>query len=127
MTTPVGYNPYTDVIPPRYLDNATITERVTTISDAYVLPAPTLGSLNPSSVSIASQGEDPLTLHVIGTGFVAGSQIHFNGVQRGTRYMTTAELSWTFYPADWTPGPAPVEVVNPDGQISGELTFTFVA
>ncbi len=89
-------------------------------------PAPTLTSLDPSS---ADEGGPDLTLHVLGSGFVASSTVLWNGNPLTTTYVSPSELDAAVPAADIVSvGTASVSVTNPDlngdGGTSNSLTFT---
>src|SRR5262249_17964918 len=90
-------------------------------------PAPTLSSLSPDS---AFAGDDPFTLAVTGTNFVAGSVVQFNGSPRPTTVISTSELRAQISAADVaTAGTVQVTIFNPapGGGTSTALNFTINA
>ncbi|HZM77585.1 MAG TPA: IPT/TIG domain-containing protein [Candidatus Limnocylindrales bacterium] len=119
----IGYNPYRDTIPAFYLDNVTGTRRSVTVTESYVDPAPTLGSLNPASALAGDP--DPVHVRCVGTGFHEGSTVYVDGVYQPTRYLTSTEIEYVVHPAGEAPGTVQVSVTNADGQQSTSRTFTF--
>ena len=90
-------------------------------------PVPTLSSLSPTS---AFAGDDPFTLTVTGTDFVAGSVVRWNGTARPTIFVSPTRLTAQISEADVAnAGAAIVSVFNPapGGGASGELSFTINA
>jgi hypothetical protein len=90
-------------------------------------PLPALATLTPPSVMAASGA---FTLSVNGSGFVAGSQVQWNGANRTTTYVSAAQLTAAITAADVAAsGTATVTVVNatPGGGTSTGLTFSVVA
>ncbi|HZI16482.1 MAG TPA: IPT/TIG domain-containing protein [Myxococcus sp.] len=89
-------------------------------------PVPTLSGLTPSE---AGQGGTALTLGATGTGFVAGTTLHFNGAPRPTSVQGAGTLSATLQSSDLaTQGGFPVTVVSPapGGGTSNAVTFSVV-
>lgn len=87
-------------------------------------PASTLTGLDPSS---ATAGGGSFLLRVRGEGFVSGSVVHWNGVDRDTEFVSGTELIAAIPAADIArAGTALVTVFNPapGGGISNALTFT---
>ena len=87
-------------------------------------PVPAATSLNPSA---ATEGGSAFTLTVNGNNFIPGSVVRWNGVDRGTTYISANVLQATITAADIaTAGTATVTVFNPapGGGSSGGLTFT---
>ncbi len=87
-------------------------------------PVPTISALNPAS---ATAGDDPFTLVVTGTNFVAGSVVRWNGSPRPTTVVSATELRAQIPAADVAAmGTATITVFNPapGGGVSNELTFT---
>ncbi|GAB2581586.1 hypothetical protein GCM10027034_11210 [Ramlibacter solisilvae] len=88
-------------------------------------PAPTLGSLVPSS---ATAGGPAFTLTANGTNFVAGSTVRWNGTARTTTFVSATQLSAAITAADIAAtGTAQVTVLNPGGAASAALPFTIAA
>ncbi len=87
-------------------------------------PVPTIASLNPSSV-IA--GNAAFTLTVIGSNFVNGAVVRWNGNARTTTFGSSTQLTAAITAADVAgAGSANVTVFNPTpgGGTTGTLTFT---
>lgn len=87
-------------------------------------PAPTASSLAPSS---ALAGESGLTLTVQGSGFVAGSEVRWNGNTRATTFVSSTTLEAAITAADLAAaGSASVTVFTPTpgGGTSNAQTFT---
>lgn len=75
-------------------------------------PVPSVWSLLPRELSTASP--TPLTLQIIGTGFVAASVATWNGTARATQFMSPTELRMTVTPNDVANvGEAHVAVTTP--------------
>jgi hypothetical protein len=75
----------------------------------------------------ASAGRSGFTLHVHGTGFVAGSVVRWNGSDRVTQYVGPTRLTATISATDVAqPGTAQITVVNPapGGGTSGPRPMT---
>jgi hypothetical protein len=87
-------------------------------------PSPTISALAPVS---AEQGLPDLTLTVTGTGFVSGSVVRFNGLDRVTTYSSPTSASATLTSADLSSaGISPITVFNPapGGGLSNAVDFT---
>ena len=90
-------------------------------------PQPTLGSLSPSSATAGSAGFE-LTLQ--GGNFVSGSVVRWNGSDRNTTFVSSAEVRASITASDIAAeGSASVSVVNPSpgGGTSNTLSFEIVA
>jgi len=86
-------------------------------------PPPTVTSLNPTTVVL---GAPNFTLHVIGTGFHAGSVINFAGFDEPTTLVSPTEVTTGVDMSMWHGADAvPVFVRSLGGQQSNALTFTF--
>ena len=86
---------------------------------------PTVTGLSPNSAVL---GSPSFTLHVLGTGFVAGSTIVFAGNDEPSTLVSPTELTTGVNMAVWLgPDALPVLVRNPDGLVSAPMTFTFTA
>jgi len=86
-------------------------------------PAPTVLSLNPSSVNA---GSPALILTVNGSNFVPTSTIEWNGVVLPTNYLSDAHLEAQIPASDLAaPGVAGVAVVNPTPGGGVSTTFSF--
>jgi hypothetical protein len=91
---------------------------------AQANPVPAITALNPNS---ALTGDDPFTLVVTGTNFVAGSVVQWNGSARPTTVVSGTELRAQISAADVAAaGAATITVVNPapGGGVSNSLSFT---
>lgn len=87
-------------------------------------PLPTLGSLNPPSVTAGSAA---FTLSVTGTGFVSSSMVQWNGTARVTTFVSGTQLQAAITAADVTAaGTVNVTVSNPTpgGGVSSAVLFT---
>jgi len=87
-------------------------------------PVPTITGLNPSS---ATPGGPAFTLTVNGTGFIDGSVVRWNGVNRTTTFVSGTQLTAAITLADIAAaGTASVTVFNPapGGGLSNALSFS---
>lgn len=87
-------------------------------------PIPRLDAMSPIN---APAGSRPLTLTVIGSSFISGSVVQWNGASRTTTYVSSTRLTAQISPGDLAnAGTAIVTVFNPSpgGGTSGNLTFT---
>jgi uncharacterized protein (TIGR03437 family) len=86
---------------------------------------PSVSSLSPSS---ATTGGGGFTLTVIGSGFLIGSFVQWNGSALTTSYMNANQLTASV-PANLiaNAGNASVSVLNPGGASSSALPFTITA
>jgi hypothetical protein len=87
-------------------------------------PAPVLSAIQPSTASINS-GAFTLTLN--GSGFVAASQLQWNGSSRATTFLSATQLTAAILASDVAAtGSAAVTVVNPapGGGTSAAVSFT---
>jgi hypothetical protein len=87
-------------------------------------PVPVLTSVSPAA---ATAGDAAFTLTATGTGFVAGSVVHWDGAARATTYASSTQLTAAIAAADVAAaGTAQVTVVNPTpgGGTSSAVTFT---
>jgi hypothetical protein len=119
-----GYNPYDQPhVPATYIDNATGTRRTLNVDAAFIEAAPTLASLNPATAVV---GGADLTMQCIGTNFVRGSVILWNGATENTVYVNATTVTTIVKPSLASgAGTVPVQVRNPDGQITVVRNFTF--
>ena len=86
---------------------------------------PVVSSLNPASAVLGSPLFD---IHVIGSGFVPGSIIVFNGIDEPTTLVSDTELTTGVNMDVWmAEADVPVAVRNPDGIQSDPLIFEFAA
>lgn len=87
-------------------------------------PTPALTSLSPNSVAA---GSPSLTITVNGAGFISGSTVRRNGIDRFTTYISPTQLRVTLPGSDFaTPGTASISVFTPTpgGGISNALSFS---
>ena len=87
-------------------------------------PSPVTTGLSPDHKTAGNPG---FTLTVSGTGFVAGSQVRWNGSARVTTYVSDTEVTATIPQSDLSPaGQAQVTVFNPGpgGGASNPQAFT---
>src|SRR5579862_376696 len=115
-------------------DNSTTnTLPLTVIAGGGLGPAPTLTSISPNTTT--SGITSPLTLTAVGTNFLSGSTVMWNGVAMTTAFVSSTQLTATIpasqfnIPAsffDPVKGTATEEVfvLNPDSTVSNELPFT---
>ena len=90
-------------------------------------PVPTITAINPSSAVAGSGG---FTLTIIGTNFVNGSVVRWNGSPRTTTFVSSTRLEAAIPASDVaTAGTANVTVFNPapGGGTSNTATFTIQA
>jgi hypothetical protein len=74
-------------------------------------PVPVISGLSPTSVS---QGASGVTLTINGTGFINGSVVRFNGVDKPTGFVSATQLTAQLAAADLlTLGSFPITVFNP--------------
>jgi uncharacterized protein GlcG (DUF336 family) len=87
-------------------------------------PTPALTSLSPNS---AAAGSPSLTITVNGAGFISGSTVRRNGIDRFTTYISPTQLRVTLPGSDFaTPGTASMSVFTPTpgGGVSNALSFS---
>lgn len=90
-------------------------------------PSPVLTSIDPTT---KAAGSGAFTLTVNGNNFVSTSKISWNGVQRGTTFISKTQLKTTISAAEVaTAGTAAVRVhtPTPGGGASAQATLTIVA
>jgi len=86
--------------------------------------APIVSSLNPASAVI---GDPSFDIHVLGTGFDAGSVITFNGIDEPTLLVSETELTTGVNMSLWSaPATVPVAVKNGD-LVSESVNFEFTS
>ena len=92
-------------------------------SDALKNPMPRVGSIEPKSMSPAT--EDP-TIRLIGGGFTADSIVQVNGKTRQSRLVGPKEINVTLAREDLAVGKLLLKVVNPEpgGGESSPVTLT---
>jgi hypothetical protein len=89
------------------------------------LRAPVLTSIAPSSVMV---GHAALSLTITGDNFRPGAKVQWGGADRATTFVSVTELHTSISAADVASVKSIfVRVVNPDGQNSGQMTFTITA
>lgn len=103
----------------------TISGHLFTVTQAGSDLTPTLSSLSPSS---ALAGDPAFTLTVLGSNFVSGSRVLWNGINQETTFVSSTELSAAIPAANIaTAGSASIAVSNPaPGGLSNALSFTVV-
>ncbi len=87
-------------------------------------PGPTIASISPSAKNV---GEAAFTLTVTGTGFVSGSVVQFDGMDRTTTFVSSTELTAAIPSSDIeNAGSYSVTVINPlpGGGTSNSETLT---
>ena len=87
-------------------------------------PVPVLTALSPTTATV---GGAAFTLTVSGSGFVAGSAVHWNAAARTTMFVSATQLTAAILSADLAnAGTAQITVVNPTpgGGTSSAITFT---
>lgn len=81
-----------------------------------------IGTLSPASTYAGAP--PPAVLNVFGSGFVAGSVVRWNGINRTTTFVSSTQLQYSLSPADLTSaGTATVTVLNPGGAVSNGASF----
>lgn len=85
-------------------------------------PTPAISRINPGSVNAGTTSD--VTIAVIGTGFVQGSSVQFNGSGIETSFDSATSLS-AVIPASalTTPGNATIRVSNPGNLLSNTVQF----
>lgn len=113
--------------------STTNTLPLTVFANSGLGPAPTLKSINPNTSTNGVTA--PLTLTAIGTNFVSGGTVLWNGVAMTTTYVSSTMLTASI-PAKYINVPASafdpttgvatanVFVLNSDSTVSNELPFT---
>jgi hypothetical protein len=94
---------------------------------ANFTPAPAVTSLSPTS---AVAGSAAFTLTVNGTGFISGSKVRWNGIDRTTNFVSATQLTASITAADIaTAATAQLAVFNPGpgGGTSNALAFVIGA
>ncbi|GFN32649.1 IPT/TIG domain-containing protein [Paenibacillus xylaniclasticus] len=99
------------------LSNGETATTTFTYNDLPKAAAPTLTSLSSTSVKVGG------TMYIYGKDFKSGAKAYFGNVQATTAYVNSTTLRVTV-PSGNT-GAVDVKVVNPDGQESNTLTFTY--
>src|SRR5579863_9852379 len=86
-------------------------------------PNPTLSAITPTS---ATAGSGAFTLTLTGSGYIAASQVQWNGSNRTTTFVSSTQLTAAILASDVaSSGTASVTVVNPSpgGGTSAAQTF----
>ena len=84
-------------------------------------PTPSIFGLLPNSVKAGSAG---ITLNVLGSQFVPGAVVQWNGAGRVTNYFSATLLEAAIPASDLaTGGTIQITVVNPGGVVSNAMTF----
>lgn len=84
--------------------------------------APVMGTISPTE---AAAGSGPLTLYVYGSGFLANSEVRWNGSPLSTTYVSDTELEATVDASYLNaPGSASVTVATPNAGSSAAAAFT---
>jgi uncharacterized protein (TIGR03437 family) len=88
-------------------------------------PKPVVSSISPASAIIGSSSQQ---LTISGSGFVSGSVVNFNTTNLTTVFVGATSLMATI-PANLltTVGPAMITVSNPDGSVSGAVSFAILS
>jgi len=87
-----------------------------------IVAAPVITSLLPDS---ASAGDPALLLTVVGSGFVDGAVVRWDGSDRPTTFVSSSEVDASIDASDLAAGKTvQVTVRNPGGAISNALAFT---
>jgi len=97
------------------------------VTVAPLAPVPTVTSLQPAS---AVAGTGPITLTVNGSNFTTGAVVRWNGADRATTFVSTAQLRATITAADVAAiGSAQVTVFvpPPGGGVSPPIAFPITA
>lgn len=84
--------------------------------------APVVASLAPSTAAIGAL----VTLHVVGTGFVDGDAVQWNGAASPTTFVSATELTTPIDLTAAAAGPIPVSVSSANGP-SNAVSFTVTA
>jgi peptidoglycan/xylan/chitin deacetylase (PgdA/CDA1 family) len=96
-----------------------------TITGTNLQSAPQISALAPQTVTVGSPG---FTLQVIGSGFVSGATVRWNGADRSTTFGSSTQLQASIPAADIaTAGTVSVTVRNPDAVVSNSLNLTMLA
>jgi probable HAF family extracellular repeat protein len=99
----------------------------TAISNVVTLPIfdPNQPIVTQTFPSNAFPGSSNLTIHVVGTGFVTGSVVYWNGSSLATTYVSGVQLD-ALVPASLLAAQtiAQVDVLNPSGSPSNAVAFT---
>ena len=112
---------FPEIVGPDLTLNGPINAFVAKVSPA-VVPGPPITSLLPDS---ADAGDPGLNLSVIGSEFVDGAVVRWDGNSRSTTFVSEFEVDATIDASDLVAGKTvQVTVRNPNGGISNSLPFT---
>jgi len=90
-----------------------------------IFRAPTLSSISPASVDA---GNAAFVLIAKGADFRSGASVQWNSASRSTTFVSQSELHASIPATDISSVKSiPVRVMNPDGQLSGTVTFNVKA
>jgi len=98
-----------------------------TVLEAGQNPAPAVTQLQPATIVEQGAAATQLTVHVLGSNFMAGSQAFWNGAQRPAKLISATELEMTLLAGDiGTAGVGGITVQNPTpgGGESNVINFT---
>ncbi|MFN8491191.1 MAG: beta-propeller fold lactonase family protein [Caldilineaceae bacterium] len=101
-----------------------------TVLEAGQNPAPAVTQLQPATLVEQGAAATQLTVHVLGSNFMDGSQAFWNGAQRPTKLISDSELEMTLLAGDiGTAGVGGITVQNPTpgGGESNVINFTVTA
>jgi len=103
------------------LPNGQTASTTFTYDPSVVAPAPVITSLSKTS------GPAATTVYIDGSNFVTGSKVYFNGVlATGFAYVDATRVR-VKSPAGTIGSVVQVTVVNPDGQVSNAVSYTYTA
>jgi hypothetical protein len=108
------------------VQNQAVVSNSASLSIVTPNPVPVLTSLSPSS---GLAGDAAFTLTVNGSGFIASSQVTFNGMARSTTFVSSTQLTAALSASDVaSAGSYAVVVTNPSpgGGTSNSLSFSVV-
>ncbi|HEU4323654.1 MAG TPA: beta-propeller fold lactonase family protein [Roseiflexaceae bacterium] len=122
----------TDYVSPTRLEAAITAADVAAPGSASITvftPAPGGGESNPALFTIGELGDNPvpaltdvqltllpgggMTVTLLGSGFVEGAAVLWNGAQRAPTAVAPGQITFTITIADFSRGPAVINVVNP--------------
>ena len=96
------------------------------LADAPVNPVPVLSGLTPRQ---ANAGSGNLSVTIIGSNFVNGARVRWNGAERQTTFINGGQLTAVFTAEDLRrPGTFPITIVNPapGGGFSNAIGFPVI-
>lgn len=91
-----------------------------TYTEPQLGPKPVVTALSPNNGSAAGGN----SIYVLGSNFVSGAKVYIGGVQSSSVSFVSSSRLAVKIPAG-TPGPVELKVVNPDGQESNVITYTY--